>query len=140
MRKSKAKQIETMDQRLEAEDLRQETMDQRAESRDRRPEIRDDEQRPGTSGCHRAENAEQRPACSDSRPETQSRDQKFETGDRRLGRPGARCWGVVVFFCCCLFPLFFVSWALHEGGVAGVVEGLALWSGAFPLWSAWDER
>ena len=47
---------------------------------------------------------------------------------------------VVVFACCCLFPLFFVSWALHEGGVAGVVEGLALWSGAFPLWSAWDER
>ena len=46
MRKSKAKQSETMDQRLEAEDLRPETMNQRAESRDRRPEIRDDG--PGT--------------------------------------------------------------------------------------------
>ena len=45
-RKSKAKQSETMDQRLEAEDLRPETMNQRSESRDRRPEIRDDE--PGT--------------------------------------------------------------------------------------------
>ena len=32
------------------------------------------------------------------------------------------------------------SWALHEGGVAGVVEGLALRSGAFPLWSASDWR
>ena len=36
--------------------------------------------------------------------------------------------------------VFLNSWALHEGGVAGVVEGLALRSGAFPLWSAWDER
>ena len=39
-----------------------------------------------------------------------------------------------------LLPLFFVSRALHEGGVAGVVEWLALWSGAFSLWSAWDWR
>ena len=34
VRKSEAKQSETMDQRLEAEDLRPETMNQRAESRD----------------------------------------------------------------------------------------------------------
>ena len=46
VRKSEAKQGETMDQRLEAEDLSSETMNQRAESRDRRPEIRDDG--PGT--------------------------------------------------------------------------------------------
>ena len=70
VRKSETMRRDGMHQRLETENLRPETMNQRAESRDRRPEIRDDEQRPGTSGCHRAENAEQRPACSDSRPET----------------------------------------------------------------------
>ena len=33
---------------------------------------------------------------------------------------------------CCLFSIDFLSsWALHEGGVAGVVEGLAQVSGAF---------
>ena len=46
VRKSEAKQSETMDQRPETEDLRPETMNQRAESRHLRPEIRDEE--PGT--------------------------------------------------------------------------------------------
>ena len=36
--------------------------------------------------------------------------------------------------------LFFLrySQALHEGGVAGAVEGLAHKGGAFPLWGAWE--
>ena len=35
--------------------------------------------------------------------------------------------------------LFFqYSQALHEGGVAGAVEGLARKGGAFPLWGAWE--
>ena len=68
VRKSEAKQSETMDQRPETEDLRPETMNQRVETGDQRSETMD--QGPGTPGCHRAENAEQRPACSDSRVAT----------------------------------------------------------------------
>ena len=30
--------------------------------------------------------------------------------------------------------------AFHEGGVVGAVEGLALSSGAFPLWNALDDK
>ena len=32
------------------------------------------------------------------------------------------------------------SKAFHEGGVVGAVEGLALSSGAFPLWNALDDK
>ena len=76
------------------------------------------------------------------RQQTRDSEQRPEIGDRQSETRKARSkmLGGGNFRLLLLPPLFFVSWALHEGGVAGVVEGLALWSGAFPLWSAWDER
>ena len=125
VRKSETMRRDGMHQRPETEDLRPETMNQRAESRHLRPEIRDDE--PGARDPRMPETRECRAKTSMQRQQTRDLEQRPEIGDRRSETRKARSkmLGVVVFACCCLFLLFFVSWALHEGGVAGVVEGLA---------------